>query len=141
MLSVLETARLLPHEAPMVFIDQGVEVAEEHAVSITTMTPDHFTAVNGRVPAYIGMEMMAQTIALWAGFLDQQQQRAPSVGFLLGTRRYESDVAELPLHVPIYTRVERDLEADNGLSSFCCELSVSGAVICRARINVFKTTE
>ncbi|WP_298632752.1 hypothetical protein [uncultured Umboniibacter sp.] len=140
MLSKEETAKLLPHEGPMVFIDRGLEFGDDYALSSTEIEDDHLAAVEGRVPAYIGLEMMAQTIAMWAGYRDQQAGNKPKVGFLLGTRRYHTEVTYLPKNEPLYARVQEDLVGQNGLSSFCCELRTADKLICSARINVFKPT-
>ena len=140
MLSKEETAQLLPHEAPMIFIDRGLEFGDDYALSCTEIDGDHLAAVEGSVPAYIGLEMMAQTIAMWAGYRDQQAGNEPGVGFLLGTRRYHSEVAHLPQNEPLYARIQEDLVGQNGLSSFCCELRSSDKLICTARINVFRPT-
>ena len=141
MLSKAQTAQLLPHEAPMIFIDQGVEMGADFAVSVTTLDETHFAAVNGEIPAYIGMEMMAQTVALWGGYRDQLAGVKPTGGFLLGTRRYQTEVDHLPRNRPLYTQVKEDLVGHNGLSSFCCEIRAEDQLICSARINVFKPTD
>ena len=78
---------LLPHEAPMIFIDGLISADDEYATAHVTLNKDHFAAVYGEVPSYVGIELMAQTVAAWAGYHERIAGRDVKVGFLLGARR------------------------------------------------------
>ena len=94
--------------------------------------------VDGGVPAYVGIEYMAQAVACWAGCQARMRGLPPPLGFLLGTRRYAS-------HVPMFTcghvlRVEarRELMGDNGLGVFACRILQGDMELAAANISVFE---
>ena len=48
------------------------------------------------VPAWAGVEYMAQTIAAHAGVEARARGEPPAIGFLLGTRAYSTSVEKFP---------------------------------------------
>jgi len=51
----------------------------------------------GRVPAYVGIEYIAQTIAALAGLIRWRNGLPPRIGLLLGCHRYSSQCTHFPL--------------------------------------------
>jgi predicted hotdog family 3-hydroxylacyl-ACP dehydratase len=83
---------------------------------------------------------MAQAAAAWAGW--QRHARADGrgaarIGFLLGTRRYQSSRAAFRVGDVLRVSVQRLFQAENGLGQFECVISVDGAEVARASLNVF----
>jgi len=80
---------LVPHRAPMRFLDRMISVGETEAVAETFVRADNPLFVAGRgLPAYAGLEMMAQAIAAIDGMKRKANGLPPKIGFLLGCRRY-----------------------------------------------------
>ena len=80
---------VVPHQAPMVLLDQ---IIASDDVSLTTeviVRPELPLVRDGRWPAWIGIELMAQSIAAFAGLKARELGLPPKVGFLLGTRKYD----------------------------------------------------
>jgi predicted hotdog family 3-hydroxylacyl-ACP dehydratase len=75
---------LLYHDHPMILIDKMVEINEEGAVSEVVITDGRLFMKNGKIPAYVGIEYMAQTIGLYAGAANFDMGLPPDIGFLLG---------------------------------------------------------
>jgi len=130
--------QLLPHSAPMIFIDHLTKVDSESAESVTRFSADHIIAIEQGVPAYAGLEVMAQTIAAWAGYHDLKAGREVKVGFLLGSRNYKVSRPFFNIGESLTARIRLQFQADNGLSSFQCVIEADGEQLCTADIKVFQ---
>ncbi|NVK11049.1 MAG: hypothetical protein HWD83_03525 [Gammaproteobacteria bacterium] len=134
----IDAGELIPHKPPMQFIEVLTKVSDSGAETTSRIPADHIMVDHNAVPIYAAIEFMAQSIAAWSGYHDQQQGLKPGVGFLLGTRKLSFIQSTLPINTELVVRVERELEAENGLSSFNGQLFIDGAEIASARLNVFK---
>ena len=75
----------------MLLIDEVSEVDGKHAVAkVYHQQPGLFSDASGAVPAWVGIEYMAQTASLMHGYVRRQQGKEPGIAFLLGTRKYLS---------------------------------------------------
>jgi len=79
---------LVPHAGPMVLLDEVLahdELATTCAVAIVAQ--ELFREPDGSVPVWIGIEYMAQCIAVHAGLVQRATgNREPQRGFLVGAR-------------------------------------------------------
>ncbi len=82
---------------------------------------------------------MAQTIAAYAGYRAMLENGGVKVGFLLGSRRYETACAYFPLGSVLLVKAHRILQHENGLGAFECQISdASGRVLATANVTVFQ---
>jgi predicted hotdog family 3-hydroxylacyl-ACP dehydratase len=130
---------LVPHRAPMMLLDQLLDVSETHALamSVADVSRPLFDAVLGGWPMWVGLELMAQTVAAYAGYHDQQQGLPIRIGYLLGSRRFLAHRALLPPGVPILTRVERQYR-DERMGSFECRVSIAEQCCAEAIVNTYQ---
>lgn len=132
---------LVPHRAPMRLIDRLLDWDENGvAVEVTVPADGLFSDADG-VPAWVGVEYMAQAIAAWAGCRARHAGQAPALGFLLGTRRY---VAEQPyFRTGARLRVEArcELLGENGLGMFACRIMEGEDVVAVANVSVFEPND
>ncbi len=80
------------HRPPMLLVDEIASADLEYAATRTTIKTDNlfFDASKGGVPAWAGVEIMAQTAGVWVGMEDERQGVPPELGFLLGSRSYDA---------------------------------------------------
>ncbi|NVJ65240.1 MAG: 3-hydroxylacyl-ACP dehydratase [Gammaproteobacteria bacterium] len=90
------------------------------------------------VPGWLGIEYMAQTIAAFAGVKADAKQEPVKIGFLLGSRKYQSDISEFPFNKKIYVQVKELMQDESGLGVFECQISIDDEVVAQARLNVFQ---
>jgi len=135
---------LLPHRAPMVFLD-GVESFDATARSLTatfSVTSAHvlYSPALGGVPNWAAIEFMAQAAAALAGCIDRERDPAQPArpGLLLGTRRLE-------LHADSFAagRTYRVTAAntfwDDETAAFACTIvDDAGTVVAEAALNAFR---
>ena len=139
----LTIEKLLPHRAPMILID-GVEEFDFEKKTLTAWTRFDSTSVfynaqTQSVPAYVGIELMAQSIAAFSGiFCRLVKNEEPNVGFVLGSRAYENFVGEFELGKRYTIRIaEEFLEQELGLFS-CAIFGEDGALLAKGEVNVYR---
>ncbi|MBK5441147.1 hotdog family protein [Pseudomonas sp. TH32] len=131
-------ADLLPHAGDMILIDQILSFDEEQIRTRLTVRPGGlFNRADGSLPAWVGVELMAQSVAAYAGCRARQKGEAVELGFLLGTRKFECNVEHFPAGTELTIHGLRSLEDDNGMGVFECHLTGDG-IRASARLNVFR---
>ncbi|MED5525553.1 MAG: 3-hydroxylacyl-ACP dehydratase [Pseudomonadota bacterium] len=113
----------LAHRAPMLLIDEVLDVGHDFARCRVGISPDCLFADAQGVGSWVGIEFMAQTIAVYAGWLAEQASEPVKMGFLLGTRRFESDFPRFAFGEVLEVSVSKSFAQENGLSVFSCTLS------------------
>ena len=79
-------AGYLPHQPPMLLIDDLVEVTAQRAVCRTTIHPDCVFAIDGRVHPAAMIEFVAQACAIYAGAISAQGGGPPRLGLIMACR-------------------------------------------------------
>ena len=131
-------AELLPHAGDMILIDQVLAFDEEQIETrLTVQNGGLFNREDGSLPAWVGVELMAQSVAAFAGCHARAQGNEVVLGFLLGTRKFECNVEHFPLGAELRIHAQRSLEDDNGMGVFECHLTGPGNHA-SARLNVFR---
>jgi predicted hotdog family 3-hydroxylacyl-ACP dehydratase len=128
----------IPHRGAMRLIDRLVEADAEHAVAEVDVPADGLFVRDGGVPAWVGIEYMAQTIAAWAGARALRAAGTPRLGFLLGCRQYAARLASFPAGATLRIEAHCELISDNGLGQFDCRIALAGADVAHALVSVFE---
>ena len=129
-------AELLPHGPGMALIDQLLAYDPGKSIGAVLVRRDSRFFDRTGVPAWVGIEYMAQTIAAHAGFEARLRGKPPSIGFLLGTRSYECCAIEFPLGAALEI-VVIPLYVEDGLGSFDCTIEHNG-VLARAIVSTYQ---
>jgi predicted hotdog family 3-hydroxylacyl-ACP dehydratase len=83
----IEVAELLPHDGNMVLLDGVVDYDQESLVAEVVVRDDGLFGDGKTIPAWIGIEYMAQTVAAHGGMMCHLVGKPINLGFLLGTLR------------------------------------------------------
>lgn len=78
-------ACLLPHDDPMILIDHAIDIQSDsiHCQVIISQKNPFFDVQTHKIPAYVGIEFMAQSVAAWSGYHSLQKgSELPSVSYL-----------------------------------------------------------
>jgi predicted hotdog family 3-hydroxylacyl-ACP dehydratase len=122
----------------MTVIDRLVEHDAQHSIATVTVTEQSPFFAGTGVPAWLGIEYMAQTIAARAGYEARLRGESPAIGFLLGTRVYRSALPEFPLGATLTITVE-PLVVDAQLAAFQCSI-VTDREVATAVVNIYRPT-
>ncbi|MCK5190126.1 MAG: hotdog family protein [Methylococcales bacterium] len=127
---------LLPHDGNMVLLDRVLEYDQESLVAEVVVRDDGLFGDGQTIPAWIGIEYMAQTVAAHGGMMCHLAGKPINLGFLLGTRRYTSNISDFIVGTRLTVKVHRLIE-DQGLGVFVCQISGNGCDI-SAKLNVYQ---
>ena len=145
MTDFLPVGDYLPHRAPMLLLDRVIQVSNERVVCEVTINHQGvlapFLNAQGELPAWFGVEIMAQTVGVWSGFHARQRgDRDIRPGMLLGGRGYRSAAATFAADSTL--RVEMHLlMRDDKLGSFEGEIRSQDAVLASGRLNTYQPDE
>lgn len=131
--------RWIPQRGAMQLLDRIVRVDAQIAVAELRVPVDGLFTQGGQVPAWIGIEYMAQTISAWAaGRSHGRGGEGPKLGLLLGSRRYEAHCDGFPCGAVLRVEARCDMMADNGLGMFDCRIEMDGREAATAKVAVFE---
>lgn len=136
---IREPQRLMPHRPPAILLDEVLDYGDGHATALVRVRRDSkwFDPDGGGVPAWVGLEYMAQTIAVWSGHLQVRAGQPVSVAFLLGCRSYRCTAPRFAAGQDLTVSVRVLVTEPNGLGSFDCRIDGDG-VEAVARVNAYR---
>jgi predicted hotdog family 3-hydroxylacyl-ACP dehydratase len=141
----MPAARLLPHTGGIVLLDEVLSCSGDTLTARAVVRPTLFSQADGSLPPWMGLEILAQAIAAWAGWQALIAGKPPQLGFLLGTRLYECRAGVLAPGAALTARVTRTLQDDSGMGSFegvILEDTPEGPrEIAQARLTVYQPTD
>lgn len=138
--SEIPVESLLPHADNMVFLNRLLSSDEEKAqAEIIVKNEGLFQGAPTTMPAWVGIEYMAQAIAAWAGFQALSNNQPVKIGFLVGARKYTSTTPHFKKDDVLLVDISRVFHDDTGLASFDCRISDKfDNILVEAVINVFQ---
>ncbi len=113
---------LVPHSRPMLLVDEMLDHSDESVVCALVVRSGGLFGSNGKIPAAIGLEYMAQTVAVFSGERARKRNEKPRLGFLLGTRKFSTNVAEFSCGMSLTVRAEQAIQSSDGMAAFYCVL-------------------
>lgn len=131
---------LIAHRPPMVLISRMKSYEDTKAVcevDITETSPFFEPNIDG-VANYIGIEYMAQSIAAFAGAKALDKGERVDIGFLLGSRKYQTFQPKFNCRTTYQISVEELYKEDSGLTVFACEISNGEQLVAKAKVNAFQ---
>lgn len=128
---------LLPHEAPMILLDEVIEYSGTSLRARVTITESSMFLDQDGVPAYIGLEYMAQACGAHAGLMARDAGAPVRIGFLLGTRRYMVLIPRFRLGDQLTVSVEMTY-SDSEMGSFACRIDANDKLAAEAQLNVIQ---
>lgn len=136
-----DVEQLVPHAGRMSLLHTIEGYGEDWLEASAEISIDNPFISESGVPAWVGIEYMAQTVAAFAGRSALLAGDKVKVGFLLGTRRYNTDVPAFAMGTRLLMRVKQLMASEGGLNAFEC--TISGVqherpFSCTASINVYQ---
>ena len=134
----LPIEQLMPHTKPMVLLDRLVNWGDYFTECLVEHQCDNgFWNAHQQIPAYVGLEYMAQTIAVYSGILATLAGEGIRVGYLLGTRKFDTNQHFMHRDQPVTIRVEEQFRNDDNVAVFDCELTGDNLAM-RAQLKVIQ---
>ena len=114
---------LLPHRGAMLLLD-AVLSGDENSIVVEATVPETawYLDEQGGMPAWIGIELMAQAIAAHTGLKGRLRGEPPKRGVLLGTRAYHCRVASFRPGSPLQVSARMTYMDEGGFGAFDCTI-------------------
>lgn len=135
---IITLDQVLPHRDTMRWLDRLLSHDENTVIAEAWVRDSHVLAVDEGVPAWAGIEYMAQAIATWAGCRALTKNEPIKIGFLLGTRNYECTNEYFTIGQRLIIHAHCELFADNGLGMFSCKILDGDTEIATASLSVYE---
>ena len=115
--------QVLPHVGRMMLLDELLSHSDDDVTTAVTIRRDSIMCdgING-VPAWVGMEYMAQTTCAHTGLVDVRAGLQPKISLLLGTRSFKTNVSYFPIGSHLIISAELVMRDDDDLSVFNCRI-------------------
>ena len=113
---------LLPHTGPMLLVDRVLQSEHDYVVCALEVRSDGLFDTDNQVPALLGLEYMAQTIATFSGLQARQKKEKPRLGFLLGARKFSTNVAQIRCGTVLTISAHLSIKTSDGMAAFECTL-------------------
>lgn len=131
---------LILHRGPSVLLERILELSTTRCLASVRLEPGAwYLQADGSAPAWLGLEWMAQAAAAFSGHRHREAGREPRIGFLLGTRAYETQVPTFPAGAEFEVVAEVLFLDDSGPGAFTCEVRHKGETLARARLKAIET--
>lgn len=129
----------LPHRGPAIVLDSVRAFTEEGCVAEARVRPGAwYLDAQGEMPAWVGLEMMAQAAAAFSGHRNTLSGRPIRVGYLLGSRAFNASVPAFPVGTPLEIHVRVLFLDPDGLGAFQCELRQAGTLVAEATLKAIE---
>ena len=115
-------AELVPHAGPMLLLHRLLEWGDDYVICEVRVRSDGLFDTAGHVPGWLGLEYMAQTVAAFSGIQARKDQEDVKIGFLLGSRRFETNVQHFDCGEVLRVTAKRLINGKSGMGAFACEV-------------------
>jgi predicted hotdog family 3-hydroxylacyl-ACP dehydratase len=129
---------VVPHRGRMLLVNRLLARDEDSVVIGAVVNADNLFVEDQGVPAWVGIEYMAQAISAWAGCRALARGEPAGIGFLLGTRRYACRAGHFAIGAQLRIEARRELFGDNGMGMFSCRILEGETALASAQVSVFE---
>jgi predicted hotdog family 3-hydroxylacyl-ACP dehydratase len=131
-----DVASLIPHSGRMVLLDRIVEFDGNNLTAEMTVRDDGLFGNEKDIPAWAGIEYMAQAVAAYAGIKSKLAGEPIKLGYLLGTRRYNSNISSFSVGAALTIHIKNIIQ-DDRLGVFDCSIWGDGIEV-TANLTVYQ---
>ncbi|PLZ04487.1 beta-hydroxyacyl-ACP dehydratase [Burkholderia sp. WAC0059] len=141
-LDAVPIGTILPHRGTMLLLERVSAFSDEALTAWARVRGDAWYAdAQGAMPAWIGVELMAQAIAAHVGLLAMRAGGHARPGVLLGTQRYTALAAAFARDAQLRIDAREVLRSEAGHGAYECAISHDGARLAEAVVKVFQPAD
>jgi predicted hotdog family 3-hydroxylacyl-ACP dehydratase len=135
----LTIGAVLPHVGRMLLLDELLDHEPAHVTcGVTIHAGTMFCDGVKGVPAWVGLEYMAQAVCAFSGIEEVRASRSPSIGLLLGSRSYECHCGWFELGATLLIRADLQLRDENDLVAFACTIHDKDRLLARGDVKAYR---
>lgn len=130
---------LLMHRDNMLLLHEVAAFSDEAVTCRCAPDAGAWYAGAEGMPAWIGIELMAQAIGVHVALLARREGRPPKPGALLGTRAYRSEIPAFAAGRALRVEARQTFRDAEGLASYDCAIrSEAGETLASAALTVYE---
>ena len=127
------------HRKPMLLLDRLIDIRPEFVLcEWRVLDSNEFIVPGSGVPAYVGVECMAQCIAVLAGARARVHGFSPPLGFLLGTRHYLARIQYFNVGATYRVACNELIRDAEGMGSYDCRIMLHDRNVAEGRLTVLE---
>lgn len=115
---------LVPHRGRMCLLDAITAYGEEWLRATVTPRPGGAFAEESGIPAWVGIEYMAQAAAAFGGIEQVQRGELPSIGLLIGARYYRCMQDRFEYGAPLGVLVKIAMRDTEDFAAYDCRIEL-----------------
>jgi predicted hotdog family 3-hydroxylacyl-ACP dehydratase len=133
---------ILPHRGTMLLLNGISAFTDETLTAHAGVRADAWYAdPDGAMPAWIGIELMAQAIAAHVALLSLRAGGKARPGVLLGSRRYEAHIPVFACGARLRIEVKELLRGEEGHGAYECTIHHESVCCAEAVIKVYQPAD
>jgi predicted hotdog family 3-hydroxylacyl-ACP dehydratase len=129
---------LVPHRGPMSLLDRIDDYGEDWLKASVEIRPGGLFATADGVPAWVGIEYMAQAASAFGGIEQVQRGESPSIGLLIGARYYRSMVQVFPFGSRLDVLAKIAMRDSEDFAAYDCSLSAAGTRLAECVLKAYR---
>ncbi|MGF6757226.1 beta-hydroxyacyl-ACP dehydratase [Paraburkholderia sp. GAS42] len=133
---------ILPHRGTMLLVDAVLTCTDDTLTAEARVRSDAwYSDDEGAMPAWIGIELMAQAIAAHIALLAMRAGGRARPGVLLGSRSYTTLLPAFPAGARLTIEAKELLRSEEGHGAYECAIDHDGVRCAEAVVKVFQPTD
>jgi predicted hotdog family 3-hydroxylacyl-ACP dehydratase len=133
---------LIPHRGAMLWIECLVSASEESVEAEARVPADAwYVDGEGGMPAWLGIELMAQTISAHVGWNSRLAGKPLKPGVLLGCRAYRASAPVFPRAAALRISARLSYKDESGFAAYDCSIRSAGALAASATLKVYEPAD
>ncbi|WP_116135723.1 hotdog family protein [Trinickia diaoshuihuensis] len=133
---------VLPHRGTMRLVDEIAACSDEAVTVLARVEREAWYAdAQGAMPAWLGIELMAQAIAAHVGLIAMRAGGRARPGVLLGASRYEAYSPSFAAGTRLRIEAKELLKSEEGHGAYECTIADDDRCLAQAVVKVFQPTD
>src|SRR5688572_1960539 len=133
-----DVQQLMPHRGPMCLLDTVAEYGTDWLRARVRIRADGIFSGPAGVPAWVGVEYMAQAAGAFAGIEQVQRGETPTIGLLIGTRYYRCMLDTFPLGAQLDVTARLAMRDDHDFAAYDCAIALDAREIASCTLKAYR---
>jgi predicted hotdog family 3-hydroxylacyl-ACP dehydratase len=130
---------LIPHRGAMLWIERLVSASDESVEAAASVPADAwYLDGEGAMPAWLGIELMAQALSAHVGFKSRLLGKPMRPGVLLGCRAYRATSAAFPRGAALRITARLSYKDETGFGAYDCTIRGPCGLAASATLKVYE---
>ncbi|CZE49326.1 hypothetical protein [Campylobacter geochelonis] len=132
---------LLPHSNDMIMIDEIVEISPEQITAKRLIKEGDVYVSDAKLAGFAMLELMAQTIGAYAGYYAKTNGAKPTLGFLIGSRKFDILKDGIEVGVCVHIKAVCSIQDESGFGVWDGEIYDQKQIYATAKLSVLSPNQ